>query len=518
MTDRIEIKADLAVTDDAGTVSGVAWPFSPDSVGDVIQKGAFSFPASLPICMEHDQGQVVGIWEDFTETERGLEVKGRLFVEGISPAQKAHRHLKAGAITGLSIGFKHGGFEQRPEGGRIFKAVTVTEISLCKRPVHPAARVTEVKANPQTPITLKETPNVENEEIENEQKAVTPANDTPQVPQVDTKAFNEFKARLDRLEAKGNRPLITGPANPVMGGDEVKAFTHYLSTGEKKSLTTASDTANHILAPEDVSGEFIRNLVEYSPIRAIADVRTTGAANIILPKRTGITNAAWVGETDARSGSQPTFDQSEIAVKEIATFVDMSLQLAEDSTNVLSEVNLALAEDFGQKENVSFVSGNTALEPAGFMVNANITATVATAAAAISPDELIALMYALPATYRNAGTWVMNGQTLAALRTLKDGNGNYLWQPSYQVGQPETILGRPVVEAVDMPDIGASAEPIIFGDFKRGYRIYDRLSLAVLADPYTQRANGLMRYHARRRVGAGVVRPDAFRKLTMAAA
>lgn len=112
----------------------------------------------------------------------------------------------------------------------------------------------------------------------------------------------------------------------------------------------------------------------------------------------------------------------------------------------------------------------------------------------------------------------MNGTTLAALRMLRDGQGNFLWQPSYQAGQPETILGRPVVEAVDMDDIAAGAAPIIFGDFKRGYRIYDRLSLAVLADPYTQRADGLMRYHARRRVGAGVVRPDAFRKLQMKAA
>ena len=100
---------------------------------------------------------------------------------------------------------------------------------------------------------------------------------------------------------------------------------------------------------------------------------------------------------------------------------------------------------------------------------------------------------------------------------MKDGNGNYLWQPSYQAGQPETILGRPVVEAVDMPDVADGAEPIIFGDFKRGYRIYDRLSLAVMADPYSVRTTGLMRYHARRRVGAGVVRPTAFRKLLMAA-
>ncbi|MDE4173660.1 phage major capsid protein [Phaeobacter sp. PT47_59] len=518
MTDRIEIKAALAVTD-AGEITGIAWPFgSPDRVGDVIEKGALTTPGTLPMLFAHDHNQVVGVWDEIAETTEGLTVKGRLLVEDVERAREVRAMIRTKAVSGLSIGFVTKK-AQRHAKGRTITAAELHEISVVAVPAHPGAQITSIKSDaPQTPKPLKETPNMENEEIETEKKAATPANDTPQVPQIDTKAFNEIKDRLDRLEAKGNRPQITGAANPVMPAEEVKAFTHYLCTGEKKSLTTASDTANHILAPEDVSGEFIRNLVEYSPIRGIADVRTTGAANIILPKRTGITNAAWVGETDARTGSEPTFDQSEIAVKEIATFVDMSLQLAEDSANVLSEVNLALAEDFGQKENVSFVSGNTALEPAGFMVNANIAETVAAAPAAIDSDELIALMYALPATYRNAGTWVMNGQTLAALRTLKDGHGNYLWQPSYQAGQPETILGRPVVEAVDMPDIGASAEPIIFGDFKRGYRIYDRLSLAVLADPYTQRANGLMRYHARRRVGAGVVRPDAFRKLTMAAA
>ena len=454
--------------------------------------------------------------DEIAETTEGLTVKGRLLVDDVERAREVRAMIRTKAVSGLSIGFVTKK-AQRHAKGRTITAAELHEISVVAVPAHPGAQITSIKSDaPQTPSMEK--PTLENEEIENEPGAQTPANDTPQVPQIDTKAFEEIKARLDKIEAKANRPQITGAANPVMGAEEVKNFTHYLSTGEKKALTTASDTANHILAPEDVSGEFIRNLVEYSPIRGIADVRTTGAANIILPKRTGITNAAWVGETDARTGSEPTFDQSEIAVKEIATFVDMSLQLAEDSANVLSEVNLALAEDFGQKENVSFVSGNTALEPSGFMVDANISETVATSATAISPDELIALMYALPATYRNKGAWVMNAQTLAAIRTLKDGHGNYLWQPSYQAGQPETILGRPVVEAVDMPDIGVSAEPIIFGDFKRGYRIYDRLSLAVMADPYTQRANGLMRYHARRRVGAGVVRPDAFRKLQMAAA
>lgn len=223
------------------------------------------------------------------------------------------------------------------------------------------------------------------------------------------------------------------------------------------------------------------------------------------------------------TSSQPSFGQMKLPVYEIATFVDISLQLAEDSVNVLSEVNLALAEDFGLKEALAFVNGGTIVAPAtapsdpqGFMTDTGITSHDNGHVANLDPDALIAMMYALPATYRQSGTWVMNGSTLATIRTLKDGDGRYLWQPSYQAGQPETILGRPVVEAVDMPDVAEDAEPIIFGDFKRGYRIYDRLSLSVLADPYTMRVSGQMRYHARRRVGAGVVRPEAFRKLVMA--
>lgn len=518
MTERLEIKADLTVND-AGEITGIAWPFgSPDRVGDTITKGALTTPDTLPMLFAHDQGQVIGVWDQIAETDQGLTVKGRLLVEDVERAREVRAMIRNKAVSGLSIGFVTK-TAKRHAKGRYITAAQLHEVSVVAVPCHPGAQITSIKSDDTMP--LKEIPNMENEETEIEQKqetkATTPANDTPQVPGPDTKAFNEIKDRLDRLEAKGNRPLITGPANPAMGAEEVKSFTHYLSTGEKKSLTTADDTANHILAPEEVSAEFIRNLVEFSPIRAIADVRTTSAPEVIMPKRTGITNAVWVGETDARTGSQPTFDQSNIAIKELGTFTDMSLQLAEDSANVLSEVNLALAEDFGQKESLSFVSGSTALEPAGFMADANIAATDATGAAAIDPDELIALMYAMPATYRNAGVWVMNGKTLSEIRKLKDGHANYLWQPSYQAGQPETILGRPVVEAVDMPDIAATAEPIIFGDFKRGYRIYDRLSLAVMADPYTQRANGLMRYHARRRVGAGVVRPDAFRKLKMAA-
>jgi HK97 family phage major capsid protein len=125
-------------------------------------------------------------------------------------------------------------------------------------------------------------------------------------------------------------------------------------------------------------------------------------------------------------------------------------------------------------------------------------------------------MYAIPALYRNRGTWVMNGSTLATIRKLKDGQNNYLWQPSYQAGQPETILGRPVVEAVDMPDVGSGTYPIIFGDFATGYRVVDRIGLSVLVNPYLLATTGITRFHATRRVGGGVIQAAALRKLKMA--
>ncbi|SMG45167.1 phage major capsid protein [Paracoccus sp. J56] len=506
---RLETKAELAVTD-TGEITGIAWPFSgPDAVGDTIEPGAFIIPPSLPICLEHDRSKAIGVWDTITETAKGLEVKGRLFVEGISGAKSAHRYLKNGVIKGLSISFNNALYRRMPNGGRHFVEVPLDEISICKNPKHPEARISAVKSNP-----VNEEIFMENEELAQKADTKTPANDAAQI---DAKALNAVLSRLDKLEAKANRPGAPAIATRDEGAEAKKAFIEYLRTGDRdqKALTTASDTANHVLAPEQIESEFIRNLVEFSPVRQIADVRLTSAAKIILPHRTSVTNAVWVGETTTRTGSEPGFDQAEIDVKEIATFVDLSLQLAEDSANVLSEVNLALAEDFGQKESAAFVNGATGLEPSGFMANADIATTSNGHAANINPDALIALMYALPATYRSAGTWVMNGSTLAAVRTLKDGHGNYLWQPSYQAGQPETILGRPVIEAVDMPDIAEDAQPIIFGDFRRGYRIYDRLSLSILADPYSVRVNGLIRYHARRRVGADVIRPTAFRKLVM---
>lgn len=509
MTDRLELKAALTV-DDAGTITGIAWPFgSPDRVGDVIEKGAFGFPDSLPMLFAHDQAQVVGVWEEMAETPDGLTVKGRLLVDDVERAREVCAMIQNKAVTGLSIGFRTKASQPRKRG-RTITALDLHEISVVAVPSHPGAQITSVKAADGT-ADHKET-NLENE-AEIEQK-----ND-PVISPDDLKAL---KTDVATIKAKLNRPTAANNNQPEAQNDnEQKAFANFLRGDDldRKALTVASDAPGYVLAPEETSGEFIRNLVEFSPVRGIADVRSTGSHTIILPKRLTVTNAKWKGEAVASEASEPTFDQMEFSVKEMTTHVDVGNWLIEDASHdVEAEIRLALAEDFGAKEGLAFVNGAAALEPKGFMQEAAIANSINGHATNLNADALIKLMYSLPGVYRNRGTWAMNGTTLAVIRTLKDGNGNYLWQPSYQAGQPETILGRPVVELLDMPDVAANAFPIIFGDFKAGYRIYDRIELQVRPNPYLLATEGMIRFHARRRVGAGVVRPDVFRKLKMAAA
>ena len=341
------------------------------------------------------------------------------------------------------------------------------------------------------------------------------------------KSFETKSAeRFTKIEQKLARPNLAND-NANEPSLERKAFGsilrgveyHRLSDLEQKALTVASDAAaGYVLAPEDMTREFIRNLVEYSPIRAYADVRTTVSHIVTIPKRLTITNAAWTGEGAATTGTEPTFGEISMPIRELTTHVDIGNWLLEDALeNVEAEVRLALAEDFGNKEATAFVNGSGALQPEGFMTNADVATTLNGHVANLSADRLIDLMYALPAAYRNRGTWAMNSTTLAAIRKLKNTAGDYLWQPALSAGQPETILGRPVVEMVDMADPEEDAFPVAFGDFRAAYRIYDRIALDVKTNPYLLATEGKVRFHARRRVGAAVVRPDALRKLKMAA-
>ncbi|WP_410824334.1 phage major capsid protein [Methylobacterium oryzisoli] len=332
--------------------------------------------------------------------------------------------------------------------------------------------------------------------------------------------------RLDRIETRLNRPGATAPKAEEPGELERKAFVSFLRAGtrglgaeEQKALSVGVQTAGGYLAPDQFTTDFVRDLVLFSPIRGIADVRASSSHTVLVPKRTAITNAKWQGEAVATTASEPAFAQQEVEVKNLATHVDINNQLIDDAVvDVEAEVRLALAEDFGMKEGKAFVSGDGVLEPEGFMTAAGVPVVLNGHATNLSADQLIAILYSLAPAYRSASTWLMNGSTLATIRKLKDSQGNFLWQPGLVAGQPETILGRPVVEAVDMPDVAANAFPIALGAFKAAYRIYDRKAMEVKANPFLLMTQDQTRFHAFRRTGAAVVQPAALRKLKMATA
>lgn len=328
--------------------------------------------------------------------------------------------------------------------------------------------------------------------------------------------------RLAQLETRANRPGGQQEQRDEQVAAERRGFGTYLRLGnaapaeELRTLTVSSDPQGGYLAPAEMATEFVRDLVQISPVRSVASVRQTSAASVQYPKRTAITNAKWKGETQTSEASEPSFGQAEIVVKEINTYVDISNQLLADSAGQAeTEVRLALAEDFGQKEGKAFVSGNGQLEPEGILTNADVGEIKSGDAVNLDAAALVRLMYALPALYRNAGTWAMNSKTLGVIRLMQNVQGQFLWQPSLAAGQPETILGRPVLDLPDMPDVDGNTFPIIFGDFS-GYRVVDRVGLSILVNPYSLATQGVTRIHATRRVGGGVLQAAKFKKLKMA--
>ena len=551
--DRFDLEVKFA-TDEAGTLSGYASVFEgdPDSYGDVIARGAFTrslaehkAAGSAPLLLwQHDPSEPIGVWLALREDATGLHVSGRLILE-TRRGQEAYALLKAGALNGLSIGFRTRASERRNGGGRVLQDLELIEISLVSIPAASRARVTGVKAaqadNPaamgaanhrslnMTVETKAPAPEAgtEGNDVESRVGALeeTVAGIDTRLAAVEESVGNVAKS-AERIEQKLNRPgAIEAKAEPAK--IEAKAFGGFLRQGrealsadEVKALRVSDDTAGGYLAPDDFVAQVVKGIVEVSPVRQAARVGSTSSGSVILPKRTGRPTAHWVGETEARTETGSTYGQVEIPVHEMACYVDVSLRLLEDAAvNVEAEVSGDLAEEFGRLEGAAFVNGDGTKKPVGVMADGNVAYTPTGNASTLGSapaDTLITLMYAMPAFYRNSGAWMMNGNTLAEIRKLKDGDGRFLWQPSYQEGQPETILGRPVIEAPDMDDVGAAAEPIIFGDFNRAYRIYDRLALSVMRDPYSQATSGLVRFHARRRVGGGVVLSEALRKLKCA--
>ncbi|KQN72247.1 phage major capsid protein [Devosia sp. BK] len=334
------------------------------------------------------------------------------------------------------------------------------------------------------------------------------------------------KAALDRATAERGRPALEGKG-AVPNGEYKEAFSAYVKRGEEKALQVGVGADGGYVVPSEVEVEITRLMTGISPIRAIAGVRQVSASIYKRPITVTGPQTGWVGEaasrptTSSQTLAELTYPTTELYAMPAATTAFLDDAAVDVGQWIADEVNAA----FAAQETTAFVTGNGVNKPTGFLAATTVAETswswgnlgyVATGAAGALPtsnasDVLIDLVYALKAGYRQNATWVMNRKTQGSLRKLKDADGNYLWQPAAAADGRASFMGFPLVEAEDMPNVGANSLSVAFGDFRRGYLIVDRQGVNVLRDPYSSKPYVL--FYTTKRVGGGIADYDAIKLL-----
>ncbi|MGB3830386.1 MAG: phage major capsid protein [Mesorhizobium sp.] len=347
-----------------------------------------------------------------------------------------------------------------------------------------------------------------------------------------SQALDEHKRALDRLTLKGMRPALDREERP-MPSEHKHAFHAYLRSGDDrllraldtKAMSYGSGQDGGYLVPAETETEIGRRLAALSPIRSIASVRQVSSA--VLKKPFSVTGPAvgWVAETAERQQTDTaTLAELQFPTAELYAMPAATAALLEDAVVDLDQwISGEVEAAFAQQEGIAFVSGNGTNKPKGFLAYAQVaesawqwgkigytlTGVEGDLPATDPANVLIDTIYSLKAGYRQNASWVMNRKTQAAIRKLKDDDGNYVWQPPSAPGQRALLMGFPVVEAEDMPGIAADATPIAFGDFGRGYLVVDRTGVRVLRDPYS--AKPYVLFYTTKRVGGGVQDFDAIK-------
>lgn len=370
-------------------------------------------------------------------------------------------------------------------------------------------------------IAKEEKLNARLDELENKnQELVSKQLADEKLVQEEKEAKEAGVKRIDELEAKFLRFGAGG--GEEKGKAEVKALELFITKGKEslspeeiKYLRTDVDTDGGYLAPNEYVNDIIKAITEMSPIRSIARIRRTSSKAIEVPTRTSIPSGAWTGEGETRTASNANYGMKEIPVNKLSAVTIATVEMLSDSAfNMETEMNADITETFGQMEGAAFVTGNGVKKPNGFMVNGDIQIVTSGVANAITADSLISISGELKDGYN--GIYTMNRRTLAVIRTLKDGQGQYLWQNGIAAGLPSTINGDRYVSAIDMADIAANALPVAYGDFGRGYTIVDGVQLSFVRDAFTLADQGKVRIVAHRRVGGEVTQAEAIKHLKIA--
>lgn len=317
-----------------------------------------------------------------------------------------------------------------------------------------------------------------------------------------------------------SRPLGAEKTKTGRASDEYKdAFWKVMRNKHnlevQNALQIGTDSEGGYLVPDEFERTLVDALLEENIFRSLAKVITTSSGDRKIPVVASKGTASWIDEEGLIPESDDSFGQVSIGAYKLATMIKVSEELLNDSVfNLESYIAKEFARRIGSKEEEAFFIGDAVGKPTGIFHSTGGAELGVTAASstAITFDELMDLFYSLRSPYRKNATFVTNDSTVKLIRKLKDGNGQYLWQPSVQAGQPDTILNRPVKTSSYVPTAQAGAKTVAFGDFGY-YWVADRQGRSFQRLNELFAATGQVGFRATQRVDGKLILPEAIKVL-----
>jgi len=337
--------------------------------------------------------------------------------------------------------------------------------------------------------------------------------------------------RLDAMDKEMSRPTTTpltakpdASADMRTGRDSDNYKTAFWNTMRtapgtimKNALTISPDADGGYLVPDHFEKTLIETLNDTMVIRKLAHVFKTASGSLKIPVLETKAKAAWTDEGEEIVETGETFGQKNIGAHKLTALVKVSNELLQDAAfDLEAHFRSQFVARMAEAEEEAFITGDGVGKPYGILHDtegAEVGVTTASATA-ITADELIKLYYSLRGPYRTNAVWLLNDATVAQIRTLKDNNGQYLWQSGLKDGTPDTLLGRTVITTPYMPTIASGAKAIAFGDFRK-YWIGDREGITFKRLNELYATTGHIGFLATKRLDARVVVPEGIKVLQM---
>jgi HK97 family phage major capsid protein len=347
-------------------------------------------------------------------------------------------------------------------------------------------------------------------------------------------AISNFKSAFaEYARRKGNE------INPEIIKEYNTSFINKFAAHEKaevreslvKTLSVDSNPdGGYLVLPErDPNVRNIRDF-ETSPVRSVANIITTANESYqMVIDDDESTSGGWVSEQQSRADTAtPQFGEITIATHEQFAQPKVTQKLLDDaSINIESYLSQKTNEIITRTENTAFVTGNGGGKPKGFLSydawasagvyeRGKIEQIDSTSSANFVADSIKTLQNSLKGIYQPNAVFMLKRAEWAKIITLKDGEGNYLLDPrSFKAGDTLTLLGKPVIFADDMPTAAADSLSMVYGDFRAGYTIVDRLGIRVLRDNLTDKP--YIKFYTTKRVGGAVTNYEALKIYKLAA-